>query len=640
MLVFAAVFYTMVITNHYYFRTFAFDYGVYNFAFRDYAHFHISPCPVYKVLFPFNVNFLQDHFSFFLFFLAPVYWLLGWLTGTYTLLLVEVTLILWSGWAVYRLIKLKTGDPWLAIGGLLLYFLLHGRYSSFADDSNLLVMACCLIPLFIYFFEAKRFVIAGVFFVLAILSREDIALWFIFIFLVLMIWNRKQREELIFCISGIVISVLYFVLAFKVFIPAISSPDKPYNFFTYAALGTTPYQALGFIMRHPIKVFLLLFENQLNNPAYNGIKGEFYMVYLISGGAVLFFRPKYFIWFIPLLMQKMLNDEPMRWSINSYYSIQVVTLLPISVFMTLACFKGKITRRITGGVICCLALIVTINKMPEAARKMDTGLTIKENIFDSGFFKSKLEVRQVNTYLNQIPSDAKVSSSASILTHVSLRSSIYHFPSVEDADYITLVGYNDFWLMNDTAYMEKVYEYVFNPEWNVVGEANPFLMLKKEHNKTISAMYSCDAEKLTADSQCFVMSDGEKMNNAPGRSTKKVHSGKFSVKLNEENQYGFTWLPTDLTPGEIVQVTAWRYSETGSGVLVASDAYGFYKASKTAIENDGNGWDKIELTFLVPVSFSKLGIYAWNINKNPAWFDDIEVKVIRNPGDLSWLFQK
>ena len=85
LIVFGILLFTMGILNHYYFRTFTFDYGNYNFAFWDYSHFRISPMPTY----PGKGNFLQDHFSFTLMYFVPVYWMLNWITGTYTLILIQ-----------------------------------------------------------------------------------------------------------------------------------------------------------------------------------------------------------------------------------------------------------------------------------------------------------------------------------------------------------------------------------------------------------------------------------------------------------------------------------------------------------------------------------------------------------------------
>ena len=144
----------MGIMNHYYFRSHVDDYGNYNFAFWDYSHFRISPLPNH------SGNFLQDHFSFLLMYFIPVYWLLNWLTGTYTLIIIQNGLILLAAWYTYKLIKLKTENLWLGAGVLVYYFVLLGRYSTFACDVNLAVMSACLIPVFLYYFERKKYLLS------------------------------------------------------------------------------------------------------------------------------------------------------------------------------------------------------------------------------------------------------------------------------------------------------------------------------------------------------------------------------------------------------------------------------------------------------------------------------------------------
>jgi uncharacterized membrane protein len=95
LLLFGLLLFTMGVANHYFFRTVTYDYGVYNFAFWDYSHFHISQNPT------FQGTFLQDHFSFTLMYFVPVYWLFNWLTGSYTLILILNAMVLVAGWFTY-----------------------------------------------------------------------------------------------------------------------------------------------------------------------------------------------------------------------------------------------------------------------------------------------------------------------------------------------------------------------------------------------------------------------------------------------------------------------------------------------------------------------------------------------------------
>ena len=114
--------------NHYLFKTFTYDYANYNFAFWDYAHFRISQLPTFRG------NFLQDHFSFTLMYFIPIYWLLNWLTGSYTLIILQNLMILAAAWYSWKIIRLKTENVWLTSGVLLYFFLLFGRYSAFGTE--------------------------------------------------------------------------------------------------------------------------------------------------------------------------------------------------------------------------------------------------------------------------------------------------------------------------------------------------------------------------------------------------------------------------------------------------------------------------------------------------------------------------
>ncbi|MCC6817525.1 MAG: hypothetical protein IT245_01360, partial [Bacteroidia bacterium] len=58
------IFYALIAyVNHYYFKTFALDLGVYANALYDYAHFQMNDKGVYKVV---AENLLSDHFDLYL----------------------------------------------------------------------------------------------------------------------------------------------------------------------------------------------------------------------------------------------------------------------------------------------------------------------------------------------------------------------------------------------------------------------------------------------------------------------------------------------------------------------------------------------------------------------------------------------
>ena len=633
---FGVLYCTMSVANHYYFRTTTFDFGPYNYAFWDYAHFHITPCPIYKVFNSNNITFLQDHFSITLMFLVPFYWLLNWLTGTYTLLLVQVAFIVWGAWATYKVVSLKTGDGWLGVGAVVYYFLLQGRNSAFDEDCNIIIMCSCFVPVFIWYFESKRFVAATIVFVLALFSREDMPLWLPFVCLVLMLWHRKERKLVYACLGYIFASIVSFVLIFKVFIPAIHSSTVEYGLFEYSALGKDPYHALLFILRHPIDSFLMLFQNQSGDPINNGIKTEFYLVYLISGGFVLFFRPQYFIWFIPLLAQKMFNDQPIRWSTESYYTIQVATLLPIPVFIILSIVRSKIWRYLFAFILCGLALYITCYEANPSHRKFGYGNPVKRNIFNKAFFNPSYNVKTINRDLELIPPYASVSASASILPHLAQRKNIYEFPDAANAEYLAVFTFTDYFVMSQEQYSTQLYaNYLFSSHWQVIAYDIPFLLLKRASGNNHAINYDsvlCNAEIMSSDHKHLIASDNELLNNEGSTwDSARIHSGKHSVKLTKDMAYGMTLPLKNIKTGDILCASVWRYSDdSANGMLVVSGGKGLYLPSANGINKDAAGWEQIILYFTVPDDYKDLGVYVWDNGGKQVWFDDMEVKIYRN----------
>lgn len=477
LLLFGALMILIPVTNHYLLRTYAFDYGVYNFAFYDYAHFKVSANPIYWHN---DTTFLQDHLSFTLFFLTPFYWLLKWLFGTYTLLILQSLFIIWGGWATWKLIVEKTNSELFGFLALVLYFTLYGRYSAFAGDCNLMIILSSFVPVFLLYFHRGKTWIAVACFLFLILGRESMPLWTFFLSIFLMIIYRKDRNKLIlggiFCIA----SIVYFVLAFKVLIPYLENPNRPFDLFTYAKLGKTPFEALTFMFSHPLDTFKLLFINHSGDAYYDNIKAEFYYVYLLSGGALLILRPHYVIPFIPIIAQKMFNDGPVRWGIASYYGIEIVSLLPILIFLALGDIKWRKVGYFLGSVACIMAISITLHKLKPENREISWAGMGKINPFTSTFYDSNLPISSVYDQLSKIPNDASVAATGNLVPHLAFRENISYFPRVlAGAEYVVILDDGARYLVNDEQFKELIDDFLDNKEFKVIHQETNFYVFKK-----------------------------------------------------------------------------------------------------------------------------------------------------------------
>lgn len=474
---FALINLLIVVVNHYCFRTYAYDYAVYNFVFYDFAHFRISPCPLYLTAQP--ISFMQDHFSITMILISPLYWLLAWLTGSYTLLIIQWGCIILGGWATYKLIELKNNDYKMAALALLYYFVLFGRFTSCDSDFNLAIIGSAIIPVFLYFFEAKKITAAVVCFLVLSFNREDYPLWLFFICVFLMIINRKDPAKFRFASILLVCCVVFFFLIFKVFIPGLESEYKKYDFFQFHALGETPAEALLFIFKHPIRTFELLFVNHTNNPGADHLKENFYLIYGLSGGAVLLLRPAYLIPFLPLLAKKMYTDEPFRWSIISYYSVEFISTLPVFVFLLLSTINWRRTRSAIAVLVCIISIAVTYHKIDKNWYAMSSDSS-KFGFFRPDFYESRFETAAINEVIRAIPGGAAVSASCRITPHLALREKIYLFPRVDNADYILLFKHDDSYPLSNEEYDRKMHDLTLNPEWKIAEDKKDFILFKRQ----------------------------------------------------------------------------------------------------------------------------------------------------------------
>lgn len=476
-LLFGILYTVMAFCNHYFFRTWAWDYGTYTFSFWDYAHFRNSPNPV---LLP-KMILLQDHFSFTLMLLAPFYWILNWLLGTYTLSVVQIILISFGGLAIYKLIEFKTSSRILSILALLQYFTIYGRWASFCTPCNLAIIAATAIPVFLYYFEKGKFTGAWITLIFILLAREDTALWMLFIGIFLIIEHRKEKDFLKTSLLMMAVSLTYFILVFRIFIPHLERPGIKYVLFNYSALGKNPAEAFQFIITHPLKSIELMFVNHSGEPAYDGVKAEFFYVYMLCGGFVLLLRPRYILLFIPLILKKMYNDLPVRWSIESYYSIEFVSMLPIAVFLIISEIKSKLARTIITILVCINTLWITTYKLLEKGRVLNYDNT-NFAFYKSSMYKSPLPVRDIHNKLRIIPPDAAVSSSGTINPQLMLRMKNYYFPHVYDATYIAVINGRDTWPMDKPTFRKEIYKYLQSPDWEKLVDDSTIIILRKKIN--------------------------------------------------------------------------------------------------------------------------------------------------------------
>ena len=411
--------------NHYLFRTNAFDLGIFNHAIYDYAHFRFNRASLMLGFVELS-NLLADHFSILHMAFAP----LIYLSGTYTLLLVQVAFLLYGGWGIRRYLSLFTANEWIPVFGQLHFYVSWGVISAVAFDYHDNVIGTMFVPHLLYHAEKKEWKAVVLMSLLIILSRVEMSIWLLAISLSLFAWHfRDARSRLVFA-SISLLSVCYFLVVTRYLIPSFSKDG--YTQLHFSAFGDSPGEIIFNAVQNPIQTIQYLFiDHHFNSEEDFLIKRDFYIAFLVSGGFLVAIRPFFLLILAPILAQKMLHDSTNKWGVGSHYSIETVLIITLSAFS----FLAKLKRRLPAYIISALLIIAASATTLYFIRHRNPGWmdTTSENFLKSSHYKQDFDVAELHRALKEIPPDAVVSAQSNIVPHMALTSNVYLTPYVSQA---------------------------------------------------------------------------------------------------------------------------------------------------------------------------------------------------------------
>lgn len=468
--IFTLIYIDISFVNHYLFRSYALDLGLYTKALWDYAHFQFNDSLVFRYH---GVNLLSDHFDLYLMIFSP----LVYIFGSYTLLIIQILAVIIGGIGVFKLTELYSKNKIVPLLSMLFLFSFFGVIHTISYDYHSNVVASMIIPWFFYFFKKEKFLISSLLIFAILIGKENMALFVFFICIGLMWDYRKQRKSLYFLAAYAVFSLIYFITIVGVIMPSFSNGDNYMGFKRYQALGNNFQEAFAYLITHPFETFKLLFINSLNNPDYNFLKTELHLSLLISGLMFLFFKPNYIFMLIPIYCQKMFSNDPVLWSISLQYNVEFVPIITSGIFIWFSSIHDlkKQKRMALIAVVLCIAVTKYTIINPITYLPLD-----KVNIFrKTHYIEKDFSVKEAYKLIKLIPKDAPVCACTLFVPHLATRDKIYTYPLIFDCEYLLLNRKS--WTYSEDDY--KLLDIIINKEpdkWAIVKEYDNLILLKRK----------------------------------------------------------------------------------------------------------------------------------------------------------------
>lgn len=468
-LVFTLVYVDISFVNHYLFRTYGLDLGLYTSALWDYAHFNFNDSLLFRYH---EVNLLSSHFDLYLMLFSPFVYLFG----SYTLLIIQIASVILGGIGIYKLIELYTTNKTLPLLSLLFFFSFFGVIHAISYDYHSNVVASMIIPWFFYYFKKEKYVVSSLLIFMILIGKENMALFLFFICIGLMWDYRKSKKSLYLLTAYAIFSVIYFIVVVGFIMPSFSTGNNYEGIKRYEELGSNFHEIFIYLLTHPLEAIKLLFVNHLSNPDYNFIKTELHLSVLFSGLLFLIFKPNYIFMLIPIYSQKMFSNDPVFWGISLQYNVEFVPIITSGIFIWFSSIHKLKKQNIIAVSAVALCIGVTLYTISHPIVNLPIN---KVNIFrKSHYVETNFSVKDAYKLIKLIPKDAAVCACTLFVPHLATRDKIYKYPLIYDSDYLLLNRKS--WTYSEDDY--NLLDIIINKEtdkWSIVKEYDNLILLKR-----------------------------------------------------------------------------------------------------------------------------------------------------------------
>jgi uncharacterized membrane protein len=422
-----------------------------------YSHFQIVPNTVIGI-----PNLMGDHFNPILMVLAPLFWI--WNSAA-VLLVAQAVLLAIAGVPIFMWGAQRLGVvAGLAFQGA--YYVYWGILAGVLFDFHHVAFAVPAMAWALYATVNRRNWLLAAMVVVAMLTREDVALTLVALGFYILVVQRR----FVLGAAVMLINIVWFLLLLGVIMPALAG--IPYRHWTYTALGDSPSHAALNIARNPLKAIELMFVPLAKTRIWIGSLGSWLFLPLLSPLTIVA---------LPSFLERFWNDGPDFWTFHMQYSMLSAPILAFAsidgVARVIAWRRARSASpfgiRAALAVLAASAVLsVAVNPLAELSTYVlpDTAADIQ-------------------TCLDTIPPTAGVAATQNLLPHLATRTRIYTIPAqVRDRVFVSPIDLGVDYIAIDIAtegndsQFRDVVRAAFNAGYGVECTRELTVVLKKGSN--------------------------------------------------------------------------------------------------------------------------------------------------------------
>ncbi|SRR3989344_3099780 len=390
--------------RHYHFQSQGIDFAIYDQILWLYSKFE---APFSTITFRYD---LADRFRPVM---IPLSLLYIFTDNESALFLFQAVIVSATVFPIWLIAKKKLNFPFSILPSYL-FISFIGIQSVFIDDFHEVSLLPFLLAWLFYFLERKLWKSYFISLLLCLSVREHLGFFFS-IFSSYVYFSSKNIKVVI---STFFVSLLWSILAIKVFMPAIggasySSFVKPGDNLLSASFG-----------------YLLDPASAIKNFFYPFVKIKTLIFSFLSFG----FLPLFYVGLLPIIAfqfaYRFLDiQHPIRSTIFYHFSLELAVLMTISTIFVLE----KLTMRIRfrNFFLILIVTIITLNVIISVYLYAPLLILLQRNFYtEEGWMQDNKFV------LSKVPKNQSVSAQNNLVPHLSHRNEIYVLPNIKDSIYV------------------------------------------------------------------------------------------------------------------------------------------------------------------------------------------------------------